>query len=64
MSDALTHPRLRDFFFFLATDEAFFPSAVRTDFGECAMVRFLFAEDPAFLMFFLDAVLCFVEATC
>jgi hypothetical protein len=48
----------------LATDEPFFPSAVRTDFGRCAMVRFLFAEDAAFLMFFFAAVLCFVEATC
>ena len=29
------------FLAFLATDEPFFPSAVRTDFGKCAMVRFL-----------------------
>ena len=53
---------LRDFSFFLATDEACLPSAVRTDFGKCAIVRFLFAADAAFLMFFFAAFLCFVEA--
>ncbi len=32
---------------FLATDEACLPSAVRTEFGKCAIVRFLFvAETP------------------
>jgi hypothetical protein len=56
-------PRLRDFLFFLATDEAFFPKAVRTDFGKCVMVRFLFAADAALLMFFLAAVFCFLETT-
>ncbi len=50
------------FFFFLATDEACLPSAVRTDFGKCAIVRFRFAADAAFLMFFFAALLCFVDA--
>jgi hypothetical protein len=40
------------------------PSAARTDFGKCAIVRFRFAADAAFLIFFLAAVLCFVEAIC
>ena len=53
---------LRDFLFLLATDAACLPSAVRTDFGKCAMVRFFFAADAAFLMFFFAAFLCFVEA--
>ena len=48
--------------FFLATDEACLPSAVRTDFGKCAIVRFLFAAAAAFLMFFFAAFLCLVEA--
>jgi hypothetical protein len=47
---------------FLATDEACLPSAVRTDFGKCAIVRFRFAADAAFLTFFFAALLCFVEA--
>jgi hypothetical protein len=38
------------------------PSAVRTDFGKCAIVRFLFAADTAFFMFFFAAFLCFIEA--
>jgi hypothetical protein len=54
---------VRDLFFFLATDEACLPSAVRTDFGKCAIVRFLFAAEAAFLMFFA-AFLCFVDAMC
>jgi hypothetical protein len=58
----MSQPLLRDFLLFLATEEAFFPSAVRTDFGKCAIVRFLFAADAAFLMFFFAALLCFVEA--
>jgi hypothetical protein len=62
MSSELFQPLLRDFLPFLATDEAFFPSAVRTDFGKCAIVRFLFAADAAFLMFFFAAFFCFVEA--
>jgi hypothetical protein len=53
---------LRDLLFFLATDEPFLPSAVRTDFGKCAIVRFRLAADAAFLMFLLAAFLCFVEA--
>jgi hypothetical protein len=53
---------LRDLLFFLATDEPFLPSAVRTDFGKCAIVRFRLAADAAFLKFFLAAFLCFVEA--
>jgi hypothetical protein len=51
-----------DFRFFLATDEAFLPSAVRTDFGKCAIVRFRFTADAAFLIFFFAAALYFVEA--
>lgn len=50
------------FLFFLATDEACLPSAVRTDLGRCAIVRFFFAADAAFLMFFRAALFCFVEA--
>jgi hypothetical protein len=61
MSSEQFQPLLRDLF--LATDEAFFPSAVRTDFGKCAIVRFLFAADAALLMFFFAAFFCFVEAT-
>ena len=34
--------------FFLATDEACLPKAVRTDFGRCAIVLFFFAADAAF----------------
>ena len=52
---------LRDLLFFFAADEPFLPSAVRTDFGKCAIVRFRLAADAAFLMFFL-AAFCFVEA--
>jgi predicted outer membrane protein len=52
---------LRDFLFFLATDEACLPSAVRTDFGKCAIVRFRFAAEAAFFMFFRAAIRCFVE---
>jgi hypothetical protein len=63
MSAEHSQPRLRDLLFFLATDEAFFPSAVRTGLGKCAMVRFLFAEDAPFLMFFLAAVFCFLETS-
>jgi hypothetical protein len=33
------------------------------DFGKRAIVRFLFAADAAFLMFFFAAVLCRFEAT-
>jgi hypothetical protein len=51
-----------DFLFFLATDEACLPSAVRTDFGKCAIVRLRFAAAAAFLIFFFAALLCFVEA--
>jgi hypothetical protein len=54
----------RDFLFFLATEEACLPRAVRTDFGKCAIVRFLFAASPAFLMFFFAALLCLAEAIC
>ena len=59
-----SQPLLPDFFRFLATDEAFFPSAVRTDLGKCAIVRFLLAADAAFFMFFLAAILCLVELIC
>lgn len=59
-----SQPLLPDFFRFLATDEAFFPSAVRTDLGKCAIVRFLLAADAAFFMFFLAAILCLVEPIC
>src|SRR5439155_15848416 len=48
--------------FFLATEDACLPSAVRTDFGRWAIVRFRFAADAAFLMFFFAAFLCLVEA--
>lgn len=61
MKQQLFQRLLRDFLPRLATDEAFFPSAVRTDFGKCAIVRFLFAADAAFLMFFFAALFCFVE---
>ena len=54
----VSQPLLRDFLFFLATDEACLPRAVRTDFGKCAIVRFLFAADAAFLMFFFAAFFC------
>lgn len=37
---------------------------MRTDFGKCAIVRFLFAADAAFFMFFLAALFCLVEAIC
>jgi hypothetical protein len=37
---------------------------VRTDFGRCAIVRFLLAAAAAFLMFFLAALRCFIEAIC
>jgi hypothetical protein len=40
------------------------PNAVRTDFGRCAIVRFLLAAAAAFLMFFPAALRCFVEAIC
>jgi hypothetical protein len=60
----LFQPLLRDFLPFLATDEAFFPSAVRTDFGKCPIVRFLLAADAAFFMFFRAAFLCLVETIC
>jgi hypothetical protein len=46
----------------LAADEAFFPKAILTGFGKCAIVRFLFAADAAFFMFFLAAFLCLVDA--
>jgi len=59
-----SQPLLRDFLFFLATDEACLPSAVRTDFGKCAIVRFRFAAEAAFLMFFFAALLCLVDAIC
>jgi hypothetical protein len=62
MSRELFQLLLRDVLPLLATDEAFFPSAVRTAFGKCAIVRFLFAADAAFLMFFFAALFCFVEA--
>jgi hypothetical protein len=52
---------LRAFFLF-ATAEPFLPSAVRTDLGKCAMVRFFFAAAAAFLMFFFAAFFCLVEA--
>jgi len=35
---------------------------VRTDFGRCAIVRFRFAVAAAFLIFFLAAFFCRVEA--
>jgi hypothetical protein len=46
----------------LATLDACLPSAVRVDFGRCAMVRFLFAVAAAFLMFFLAACFCLAVA--
>ena len=48
--------------FFRATFAACFPSAVRTDFGKWAIVRFFFAAAAAFLMFRLAAFRCFVLA--
>lgn len=48
--------------FFLATEDACLPNAVRTDFGRCEIVRFLFAAAAAFLMFFRAALFCFVDA--
>lgn len=36
----------------------FLPSAVRTDLGRCAMVRFFLAALAAFFMFLCAAVLC------
>jgi len=57
----LSQPLLRAFFLF-ATNEACLPNAVRTDFGKCAIVRFLVAAEAAFLMFFFAAFLCLVEA--
>jgi hypothetical protein len=62
MSAEHSQPRPLDFLFFLAADEAFFPKAVLTGFGKCAIVRFLFAADAAFFMFFLAAFLCLVDA--
>jgi hypothetical protein len=56
-----SQPFFRDFPFFLATDEPFLPSAVRTDFGKCAIVRFRLAADAAFLVFFRTAFLCLAE---
>jgi hypothetical protein len=53
MSAEHSQPRPLDFLFFLAADEAFFPKAVLTGFGKCAIVRFLFAADAAFLCFSL-----------
>ena len=38
------------------------PSAVRVDFGRCAIVRFLLATRAAFLMFHFAARLCFIVA--
>jgi hypothetical protein len=43
-------------------DAACLPSAVRTDFGKCAIVRFFFAADAAFFMFLFAAFLCLVDA--
>jgi hypothetical protein len=37
---------------------------VRTDFGKWAIVRFFFAADAAFLMFFFAALLCLAEVIC
>jgi hypothetical protein len=54
----------RPFLFFLATDAPCLPSAVRTDFGKCAIVRFFLAAAAAFLIFFFAALLCFVETIC
>jgi hypothetical protein len=39
----------------------FLPSAVRTDFGRCAMVRFFLAALAAFLMFLRAAAVCLVD---
>jgi hypothetical protein len=54
----------RPFLFFLATDAPCLPSGVRTDFGKCAIVRFVLAAAAAFLIFFFAALLCFVETIC
>lgn len=64
MSGAVSQPLRCDFLRFLATEAARLPSAVRTDFGKCAIVRFRFATDAAFLRFFFAALLCLVEAIC
>ena len=48
--------------FLLATDEACLPRAVRTDFGKCAIVRFLFALAAAFFTFRRAAFRCVIEA--
>lgn len=45
-------------FFRLATLEACLPSAVRVDFGRCAIVRLFLAVSAAFLMFFRAACFC------
>jgi hypothetical protein len=45
--------------FFLATDAACFPRAVRVAFGRWAIVRFSFAAPAALTMFFLAAFFCF-----
>jgi hypothetical protein len=46
----------------LRTLAACLPSAVRVDFGRCAIVRFLLAARAAFLMFRFAARLCFIVA--
>ena len=46
----------------LRTLAACLPSAVRVDFGRCAIVRFLLAARAAFLMFHFAARLCFIVA--
>ena len=50
------------FFFLRAAAAPFFPKAVRTFFGRCAMVFFFFAAAAAFLMFLRAAAVCLAEA--
>jgi hypothetical protein len=62
MGASVSQLLLRSVLFFSATDAPCLPSAVRTDFGKCAIVRFFLAAADAFLIFFFAALLCFVEA--
>lgn len=50
------------FFFLRAAAAPFFPKAVRTFFGRCAMVFFFFAAAAAFLMFLRAAAVCVADA--
>jgi hypothetical protein len=64
LSQLLEREGLRDCLCFRATNKTCFPSAVRTDCGKWAIVRFLLAAEAAFFMFFFAAFFCFVDAIC